>query len=71
MTDFPAAKPLVLFSAEGGMDIEEAAATHPASLRRHHAPLLRGFSRAEADAMLEGLDLGPARGANADLFVAL
>ncbi len=71
MTDFPAARPLVLFSAEGGMDIEEVAAAHPGALRRLHVPLSQGLTQAAADAMLGGLDLGPARAAIADALTKL
>lgn len=71
MTDFPAAKPLVLFSVEGGMDIEEVAATRPDALRRLHVPLPRGLSIADAEAMLEGLDLGAARLGIAEILVKL
>jgi succinyl-CoA synthetase beta subunit len=71
MTDFAAARPLVLFSAEGGMDIEDVAATRPEALRRFHVPIARGMTIADAETMLEGLDLGEARPAIADLLVKL
>jgi succinyl-CoA synthetase beta subunit len=71
MTDFPAASPLVLFSTEGGMDIEEVAATRPDSLRRLHVPLSRGLTIADAETLLEGADLGEARAAVADVLVKL
>jgi succinyl-CoA synthetase beta subunit len=71
MTDFPAAMPLVLFSAEGGMDIEEIAATRPDALRRLHVPLSRRLTAAEAEAMLEGLDLGAARSGIAEILAKL
>jgi succinyl-CoA synthetase beta subunit len=70
-TDFAAAQPLVLFSAEGGMDIEEAAATRPDALRRLHVPLSRGLTAADADAMLDGLQLGSSRAAVADILARL
>ena len=61
LTDTESRTPLVLFSTEGGMDIEEVAATRPEALRRHRVDLDRGFGVAEARALLDGLDLGPAR----------
>jgi succinyl-CoA synthetase beta subunit len=71
MTDFPAAQPLVLFSTEGGMDIEEVTATRPDALRRLHVPLARGLTIADAETLLEGLDLGEARAPVADILVKL
>jgi succinyl-CoA synthetase beta subunit len=58
MIDFAAGRPVVLFSTEGGADIEEIAATRPDALRRQHVPMAGGLSRAEAALMLEGLELG-------------
>ncbi len=71
MTDFPAAQPLVLFSTEGGMDIEEVAATRPDTLRRLHVTLSKGLAPGDVEATLDGLDLGPARPAIADTFLKL
>jgi succinyl-CoA synthetase beta subunit len=71
MTDFPAAQPLILFSTEGGMDIEEVAATRPGALRRLHVSISRGVTRNEIEAMFDGLDLGAARAAIADTLLAL
>ena len=50
--------PLVMFSPEGGMDVEEVAASMPERLRRAPVDIARGFDPASARAMLEGLDLG-------------
>ncbi len=61
LTDTESRTPLVLFSTEGGMDIEEVAVTRPAALRRHRVDLDHGFGKAEARALLDGLELGPAR----------
>ncbi len=61
LTDTESRTPLVLFSTEGGMDIEEVAATRPDALRRHRVDLDDGFGEVEARALLDGLDLGPAR----------
>ena len=40
--------PLVMFSTEGGMDIEEVAARAPNKLYRRSVDIRRGFSRADA-----------------------
>lgn len=49
--------PVVLFSTEGGMDVEEIAAKTPEKLRKAAVDVRRGFSREEALALLDGLDL--------------
>ena len=71
MTDFAAAQPLMLFSTEGGMDIEEVAANRPAALRRLHVTPSRGVAAGDVVAMLDGLDLGAARMLVADVLVRL
>lgn len=59
--DDPKSKgPLVMFSTEGGMDIEEVAATTPEAIRRATPDIRRGFDHAQAAAMLEGLNVPPA-----------
>ena len=63
--------PLVLFSTLGGMDIEEAAARDPKSVRRHPVGILAGFTAKDADAMLGPLDLGSARAKVAGLLARL
>ena len=63
--------PLVLFSTLGGMDIEEAEARDPQSVRRHPVDILAGFAAKDAETMLGGLDLGPAQALLADLLVRL
>lgn len=63
--------PLVLFSTEGGMDIEEVAATRPDALRRHGVDPEAGFDAAAARALLAGLDLGGAEGTVADILASL
>jgi succinyl-CoA synthetase beta subunit len=60
LTDFAARRPLILFSTEGGMDIEEVAASRPDAIRRHSLDIDAEFSEADARAMLAGLDLGGA-----------
>ena len=55
----PATKgPLVMFSTEGGMDIEEIADKTPEAIRQAAVDIRRGFGADDAKAMLEGLDLG-------------
>ena len=51
----PASKgPLVMFSPEGGMDIEEVAATKPDRVRRAPVDIARGLDAGSARALLEG-----------------
>jgi succinyl-CoA synthetase beta subunit len=52
--------PLVMFSTEGGMDIEEVAARTPGKIRRQAVDIRRGFGAADAKALISGLGLGPA-----------
>jgi succinyl-CoA synthetase beta subunit len=68
----PASKgPLVMFSAAGGMDIEELAATAPDTLCRQPVDIRRGLSNAEARSLVQGLGLESAEGAIADTLVKL
>ena len=62
--------PLVLFSTEGGMDIEEIALDRPDAIRRHVVDVLEGFGEPEAKAMLRGLDLGNSEAGDDVLGVA-
>jgi succinyl-CoA synthetase beta subunit len=48
LLDRSAKAPLVMFSVEGGVDIEEVAENTPEKLIRHHVDALDGLSRAEA-----------------------
>ncbi|HEY7934543.1 MAG TPA: ADP-forming succinate--CoA ligase subunit beta [Solirubrobacteraceae bacterium] len=48
LLDRQAKAPLVMFSVEGGVDIEEVAEQTPEKLIRHHVDPLAGLSRAEA-----------------------
>lgn len=52
--------PLVLFSTEGGMEIEEVAASRPDALKRQTVDAAKGFSEADAKSLIQGLDLGDA-----------
>ena len=63
--------PLVLFSTEGGMDIEEVAERKPDAIRRHVVDVGHGFGAAEAAALLEGMQLGAAADAVADVLVKI
>ncbi len=48
LLDRSAKQPLVMFSVEGGVDIEEVAEKTPEKLIRHHVDALEGLSRKEA-----------------------
>ncbi len=48
LLDRSAKAPLVMFSVEGGVDIEEVAEQTPEKLIRHHVDALKGLSREEA-----------------------
>jgi succinyl-CoA synthetase beta subunit len=63
--------PLVLFSTEGGMDIEEIALDRPDAIRRHVVDVLEGFGEPEAKAMLRGLDLGNSEAGVVDILAKL
>ena len=58
--DLVARRPLILFSTEGGMDIEEIAAAKPAAIRRLLLDIDGRPNAADIAGMLKGLDLGPA-----------
>jgi succinyl-CoA synthetase beta subunit len=51
--DASARSPLILFSAEGGMDIEELGATHPERILRHTVEIRRGVDRGELLRLVE------------------
>jgi succinyl-CoA synthetase beta subunit len=71
MTDFATAKPLVLFSPTGGMDIEDLAASDPGAVRRLHVAVSTGLTHEAAAALLDGLDLGASGPALTDVLVKL
>ncbi len=58
--DTAARKPLILFSTEGGMDIEEIAAEKPQAIRRLLVEIGGAPSSNDIADMLAGLDLGDA-----------
>ena len=63
--------PLVMFSTEGGMDVEEVAASTPERLRRAPVDIVRGFDLHGARTMLEGLGLDADETPVAETLVAL
>jgi succinyl-CoA synthetase beta subunit len=64
-------KPLILFSTEGGMDIEEIAAEKPQAIRRLLVDIDATPSAADIAGMLKGLDLGVAQTQIADILTRL
>ena len=50
--------PLVIFSAQGGMDIEEVAAENPAAIRQQAVDIRSGFDKTQARALLGDLLTG-------------
>jgi succinyl-CoA synthetase beta subunit len=58
--DVAARKPLILFSTEGGMDIEEVAAEKPDAIRRLLVDIDNVPRARDIAAMLKGLELGAA-----------
>lgn len=71
MNDFETRAPLVLFSTDGGMDIEEVAAKSPGSIHRAHVDLSVGFDKEAASKMLADADLGEEADAIADILVKM
>jgi succinyl-CoA synthetase beta subunit len=61
LLDRSAKQPLVMFSVEGGVDIEEVAERTPEKLIRHHVDALAGLSHAE------GVQIARDGGADADV----
>lgn len=71
LNDADSRSPLVLFSSEGGMDIEEIAAERPDSLRRHVVAIEEGFSLTDAERLIGDANLGAASKAVARLLRGL
>jgi succinyl-CoA synthetase beta subunit len=71
LTDTEARKPLVLFSTQGGMDIEEVAAANPNAIRRQHVDLDVEPGAVDFVSMLAGLQLGDAQASVADILSRL
>jgi succinyl-CoA synthetase beta subunit len=71
LTDTDARKPLVLFSTQGGMDIEEVAAANPDAIRRQHVDPGVDPGAVDFVPMLAGLQLGDAQASVADILSRL
>jgi succinyl-CoA synthetase beta subunit len=64
-------KPLILFSTEGGMDIEEIAAEKPKAIRRLAVDVDKAPSAKDISSMLAGLGLGAAEAQVTDILQKL
>ena len=62
LLDRSAKQPLLIFSVEGGIEIEQVAKESPEKLVRHHVDALEGLSREEA------VEIATAAGADADVI---
>jgi succinyl-CoA synthetase beta subunit len=71
LNDAEARKPLVLFSTEGGMDIEEIAESKPGAIRRKHVDFDTDPTAADFGPLLTALDLGDAEKDVADILSRL
>ena len=71
LNDAASKGPLVMVSPEGGMDIEEIAASKPDRLRQAPVDILQGFDLAAARALLNGLGLGADEAPLAEILTAL
>ena len=71
LNDAASKGPLVMFSSEGGMDVEEVAASMPDRLRRAPVDIACGLDLASARGILEGLGLGTDEVLVAETLVAL
>ena len=71
LNDSASRGPLLLFSTEGGMDIEEIAATKPQALIRHPIDIAKGIDRATAAKLLSGTSAGKATDQIADILAKL
>lgn len=71
LIDTQSRRPLVMFSVEGGMDIEDVAATKPEAIRRWLVDLDRGFDQAAALEMIDGLDLAGAERRVAEVLASI
>jgi succinyl-CoA synthetase beta subunit len=68
LLDVASRGPILLFSTEGGMDIEEIAASRPDAIRQEPVDVRVGFTPEAAERLLKGIDLGPARAAVIDVL---
>jgi len=69
--DTEARQPLILFSTQGGMDIEEIAAEKPAAICRLLVDIDDKPAASDIAGMLKGLDLGAAQAQIADILAKL
>jgi succinyl-CoA synthetase beta subunit len=69
--DAAARQPLILFSTEGGMDIEEIAAAKPEAIRRLNVAIDSAPQPRDIAGMLKGLGLGSAETQVADILQKL
>ena len=71
LNDADSKGPLVMFSDQGGMDIEEIAKTRPQNLRQAPIDVRQGLDAASARALVEPLVANDIAGPLADLLVSL
>jgi succinyl-CoA synthetase beta subunit len=71
LNDSASRGPLLLFSTEGGMDIEEIAATKPQALLRQPIGITKGIDRAGAAKLLSNTAAGKAADQIADILAKL
>jgi succinyl-CoA synthetase beta subunit len=71
LSDAEARQPLLLFSTEGGMDIEEIAAAKPGAIRRLLVDIDEGLDARNIVALLAALDLSAAEAQIADILSRL
>ena len=71
LSDAASKGPLVMFSPEGGMDVEEIAASMPDRLGQAAVDIMRGFDLDSARALLGGLGVDGDEGPVAEALVAL
>ena len=71
LNDAASKGPLVMVSPEGGMDIEEIAASKPDRLRQAPVDIMQGLDPAAACALLDGLGLGAGEAPLAETLAAL
>jgi succinyl-CoA synthetase beta subunit len=71
LCDTTLCKPLILFSTEGGMDIEEIAAEKPKAIRRLAVDIDKAPSAKDISSMLAGLGLGAAEAQVTDILQKL
>jgi len=69
--DVKARRPLILFSTEGGMDIEEVAAVKPGAIRRMTVPIDAELEADDVEPLVEGAGLGEAQAKVADVLARM